>query len=107
MSTTKATWQIEVNARTGPPGYADDETYYSDTFISFESAYWTYINEDFASKFAYLRSIRSIMLVYDDGKQTHKTDMCDLMSKNYKHDPQTTGVSEKEFREIEKRCRKF
>lgn len=62
-------WYYEINARTGKPGFADDETYTSEKFNSFEDCYKNYDQFDYNNHWYDLRRIQNEYIYYFDGNK--------------------------------------
>jgi hypothetical protein len=56
-------WSFEINVREGKPGFANDESYESCEYKSFEECYKNYIDFVPRKQWKYLRNVQSEYIV--------------------------------------------
>ena len=64
------TWHFVIEVREGAPGWADDDTYQSRNFDSFDDCYIEYINFSPAKHWEHLRRVHNEYIVYKCGEDT-------------------------------------
>lgn len=72
MDCVARNWYFVIGVREGLPGCADDDTYQSANFKSFEDCYRRYINFSPAKYWKYLRGVRDEYIVYQHDDVTTK-----------------------------------
>ena len=89
-------WYYELTGREGPPGWADDCGYTSDSFDSFEKCFRSYIDFNPYKHWKHLRSIYTAYIVYvKDGAERKNRVFNGMIS--YDNSEKDLGISEHHF----------
>ena len=94
-------WYFVVNVREGAPGWADDDTYQSEKYTSFEDCYRKYIKFSPARYWTHLRHINSECIVFQCGDKINKNTACDgVICYTSGKMIEELGITEKQFDNI-------
>ena len=89
---------MELEVREGAPGWADDDTYQSKNFDSFEDCYRKYIQFSPAKYWRHLRSVCNEYIVYQCGDVTTKNRaIFGMVYYRANHIVQDLGITKEEF----------
>jgi hypothetical protein len=88
-------WYYELTGREGPPGWADDCGYTSDSFDSFEKCYRSYIDFNPYKHWKHLRSHTAYIVYVKDGAERKNEVFNGMIS--YDNSEKDLGISEHHF----------
>jgi hypothetical protein len=98
MTCVAKNWHFVVEVREGAPGWADDETYQSPNFDSFEECYEKYLQFSPAKYWRYLRGVYNEYIIYQSGDDTIKNRaICGKVYYRTNHIIEDLGITEEQF----------
>ena len=101
MECVAKNWYFVIEVREGAPGWADDDTYQSVNFDTFDDCYKKYLQFSPAKYWKHLRCVRNEYIVYQCGDVTTKNRaICGRIYYRTSHIIEDLGITEEQFDEL-------